>query len=285
MTTVLMIPNSDKKDAIQGARQFSAHLAKLGGRVVSILEYQPLLQGVCDGFYPAGEALERADMVICIGGDGTIIRSAKLAISMDKPILGINSGRLGFLAAAEANEQEKLTRLLQGDYSIENRMMLEVLVHKPQGIERFVALNDAVVSKGHIAKIIDLTVTCGGKLIGSYNADGLIFSTPTGSTAYNLSAGGPIMDPSLESIIMSPICPHTLAARTIVFSSGLKLEVIPGRLNDGKEAFLTVDGSEFCEVGEGDVVVIQKAKQYCKFISFGDKAFYEIVNQKIKGKG
>lgn len=96
MTTVLMIPNSDKKEAIQGARQFSAHLAKLGGRVVSSLDYQSLLQGVCDGFYPTMEALDSADMVICIGGDGTIIRSAKLAISMDKPILGINSGRLGF---------------------------------------------------------------------------------------------------------------------------------------------------------------------------------------------
>ncbi|MEG1773363.1 MAG: NAD(+)/NADH kinase, partial [Oscillospiraceae bacterium] len=174
----------------------------------------------------ADQLLPFCDALIAIGGDGAIFHSAIDALRYSKPILGINSGRLGFLSQLEAGDLSPLERLKSGDYSIMNRMVLRVRTHGMADEVRY-AINDVVMSRSHLGRIIDLEVRCGDQLVGIYRADGLIFATPTGSTAYSLSAGGPIVDPSVESILMTPTCPHSLYNRSIVFSSDKRLSVRP----------------------------------------------------------
>lgn len=229
------------------------------------------------------EALEECDFVIAIGGDGTIMHSAKHAMQKNKPVFGINAGRLGFLASLETDELEHLEDLITGNYSIDRRMMLKVTHHTKDGADSYFALNDAVIAKGALAKIVDLGVSCDGQKIISHRADGIIFSTPTGSTAYSLAAGGPVIDPNIDCISMTPICSHSLMGRSIIFSDDKVLEA-SANIDEEHEAYLSVDGENDVKLSKGDTVTIEKSEIFIHFVKFTDKPFYEILNEKILEK-
>ncbi len=221
--------------------------------------------------------LDEADFCVAIGGDGTIIHVAKHAVSKNKPVIGVNLGRLGFLSAIEPKELNLLKKLKDGDYITEERMMLSV-VHNEK---TYFALNDAVLSKGALSKMIDLDVSCNGSSVGSYRADGIVFSTPTGSTAYNLSAGGPVIDASVECIAMTPVAPHSAFSRSIIFNADSKISVTP---SSEREVFLTVDGEEGIPVNFDDKVDIYKSDKKLKLINFSGKGFYQVLCDKLLNK-
>lgn len=276
----LIVTNLDKNNAESCTRLVVSKLLSLGGAVGMEQEDKAVfhdLSAVEFGDFPA--LLSKCDVVISIGGDGTLIHAAKYAVEYDKPVLGINTGRLGFLTRMEQNELDLLSRLFEQKFSVENRMMLE-LHYKTQGrVKVYTALNDIVLSRGSLSRIIDMSISCDGKPVSEYRADGLVFSTPTGSTAYSLSAGGPIVEPSIDCIVMSPICPHSLYARTVVYAANRTISVKTSfeRSND---AYVTVDGVEGFQIAPGDQISVCKSNRYAKLINL-DISFFEILSRKL----
>ena len=223
------------------------------------------------------DSLLACDLFIAIGGDGTIIHTAKLAASMNKPILGVNAGKLGFTAGVERHELSLLSNLINGEYREEKRLMLAVELVSGDKVQRFHALNDAVLS-GEPAKIIDYQMTLGRRSY-RYRADGFIVATPTGSTAYSLSAGGPVIEPNMDCLVYTPICPHSLFNRSVIFGTESQLLVdIPE--NIGK-LYLSVDGETPLEVFTGDKLRFFPSDRIARFIRLGGYDFYDILNQKI----
>lgn len=230
--------------------------------------------------------LRTCDAVLAIGGDGTIFHQAGVAMRYDKPILGINSGRLGFLSQMEAGDLSALELLKTGDYNIENRMVLRMSAFGADARQvTSYAINDVVICRTQFGRAIDISVLCGVDTVGEYRADGIIFATPTGSTAYSLSAGGPIIDPSVETITMTPICPHSLSGRSIVFSSDKCLTVCPCMPDPNAELCVIVDGTAVEDVGEIKHVLIQKSRYVSRFICLKNRSFYQTLNQKLKLRG
>lgn len=222
--------------------------------------------------------LSECDFCVAIGGDGTIIHVAKHAMPLNKPVIGINLGRLGFLSAIEPKELSLLKKLKTGEYITEERMMLSVIHNN----KSYFALNDVVLSKGALSKMIDLDVSCNGVSVGSYRADGIVFSTPTGSTAYNLSAGGPVIDATVECIAMTPVAPHSAFSRSIIFNADSEITVTPA--SEEREVYLTVDGEEGIPVNLGDKVNIYKSEKNVKLINFSGKGFYQVLCDKLLNK-
>lgn len=222
--------------------------------------------------------LAQCHMFLAVGGDGTIIHVAKIAAALDKPVLGINAGKLGFTAVVEQEELSLLPRLVTGEYREEQRLMLQVKKYSRDGRSVYHALNDAVVS-AELAKIIDYRLALGHGESYRYRADGFIVCTPTGSTAYSLSAGGPVVDPCLDSLIYTPICPHSLFNRSVLFGADTRLEVyIP---ENRSRLYLTVDGEEPTELRPGDKLVFSRSPRRARFIKLTNKNFYDILNQKL----
>lgn len=276
---VLVVPNLAKKDANTVTHNVVHLLQELGCTVYLPDNKKMMLTDVNATFATFEKCLPFVDVIITIGGDGTIIHNSKHALAYDIPVLGINAGRLGFLAQLEKDHLEPyFRRLLQGDYQIEKRMLLEAWVNNDT---KFLALNDVVISTGTMAKIVDIDISCNDKLIDSYRADGLIFSTPTGSTAYSLSAGGPVMDPTIDSIILTPICPHSLFGRSVIFSADKVLKAKGKIINNEGNLYISVDGEESMRIQYEDIVTIKQSQKRVKFISFGEKDFYEILTKKI----
>lgn len=231
---------------------------------------------------PYESLIARCDACIAIGGDGTIIHSGKSAACRHKPVLGINLGRLGFLATLESDQLEKLEGLLTGDYTVEERMLLQVTLCSPDGTRQWLAMNDAVLSKGGpLTQIIELDVRCGGQPVGTYRADGLIFSTPTGSTAYAMSAGGPIVDPAMQCICLTPLSSHSLFSRPILFDASGVLTACPAPGSTGKGIYLTIDGEETVPVGPGETVRFERSEIPVKLINLTGKSFTDVLNEKL----
>lgn len=226
--------------------------------------------------------LPNADLVICFGGDGTILHMAKAATRNNLPILGINIGTMGFMAELESGEMNELARLASGDYSIDSRMMLDVTVTRDrQIIFHDIGLNDVVITKGAVARIIHLAVQCDGVQAMECSGDGLIVATPTGSTAYSLSAGGPIVEPEAHNILLTPICAHDMSSRCMVTSPK---RVITAELtrNARRNAFLSVDGGKAVKLNLGDQVTVKRSELETKLIRLKDRSFYDVVNMKFK---
>jgi len=228
---------------------------------------------------------DKPDMLLVLGGDGSIMRVAKRAAEQDVPILGINLGRVGYLAEICVDELAMLEAVLRGDYLIEHRMMLDVAVKRQVDV-LFAgrnALNDAVISHGRVSRLLETEVLCDGNSLGQYHSDGFIVTTPTGSTAYSLSAGGPILDPSLGGIGLTPICPHSLTARPIIVPETSVIE-IRYLSADRETAHLTVDGMETAELIPDDTVVIRRSEQTTKLVRLmrgRQKSFYDILREKM----
>ncbi len=228
------------------------------------------------------ELVKNSDVVITIGGDGTIIHIARYSAEYSKPLLGINFGRIGFVATMEPSELDNLSKLLTGEYFCENRMLLKVTVTNNDKSEVFYAINDAVISRGSLSRMMDLSVSVNNKKTCDYRADGLIFATPTGSTAYSLSAGGPVVCPDMDCILLTPICPHSLFARPVIFRSSDKLTIqATTSSNSDSEAYLTVDGQHYLQLDENTKVTVEKYDKYFSLISMEEKNFYTVLSNKL----
>lgn len=228
--------------------------------------------------------LPNADAVICFGGDGTILHTAKAATKRGIPILGVNIGTMGFLAELESTDLDRLLFLADGNFKLDPRMMLDVTVQRDRDIIfHDICLNDVAVTKGAVARIVYLSVECDGVQALSCGGDGIIVSTPSGSTAYNLSAGGPIVEPDARNMIITPICAHDMVSRCIVTSDRrtITLRMIQ---NARRNAFLSVDGGKALRLNMGDVVTIRKSKYEIKLIKLNDRSFYDVVNAKFQRK-
>lgn len=226
--------------------------------------------------------IHSADLVICFGGDGTILHMAKIATRHRIPILGVNIGTMGFIAELESSELSELKRIAEGDYTLDARMMLDVVV-KREGNVIFhdIALNDAVVTKGAVARIVHLDVRCDGVQAMEFGGDGIVASTPTGSTGYSLSAGGPIVEPDARNFIITPICAHDVVSRCIVASDKRAITIQLAQ-NARRNAFLSVDGGKAFKIGVGDVVSVTCSKLETRLLRLKNRSFYDIVNNKFK---
>lgn len=226
---------------------------------------------------------EGTDCVLVIGGDGTLIRAAREMHSYDVPLLGINMGTLGYLAEAELHTlEETLDQVMFGDTHIEKRMMLKGVLN---GEQEEIALNDIVVNRLGALRVIYFKLYVNGKLLNTYQADGIIVSTPTGSTAYNLSAGGPIVEPTASIIVVTPICSHALNTSSIVLSAEdeVVIEVMPDREGNVQTVGLSFDGECNMEMKTGDTIVICKAKAETELLKLSNDSFLEIMRRKMKG--
>ena len=226
--------------------------------------------------------LNWADMVICFGGDGTILHMAKAATRHRIPILGVNIGTMGFIAELESGELQELARIATGEYSIDSRLMLDVTVRRGNDVVfHDIALNDVAITKGAVARIVHLNVHCDGVQAMDFGGDGLLVSTPTGSTAYSLSAGGPIVEPDARSILLTPVCAHDIVSKCIVTSDRRTITVTMSQ-NARRNAFLSVDGGRAYKMNMGDTAVITCSRLETRLVRLKDRSFYDIINNKLK---
>lgn len=226
--------------------------------------------------------LPNAEMVICFGGDGTILHMAKTATRKGIPILGVNIGTMGFIAELESTELDKLALLAKGEYTLDNRMMLDVTVQRDRDIIfHDICLNDVVVTKGAVARIVHLAVKCDGVTAMQSGGDGVIVSTPTGSTAYSFSAGGPIVEPDAKNIIITPICAHEVGSRCIV-ASDKRTVTVEMVQNARRNAYLSVDGGRAVRLNMGDVATIKKSSLETRLVRLKDRSFYDVVSAKFQ---
>ena len=226
--------------------------------------------------------LPTADMVICFGGDGTILHMAKAATKHGIPILGVNIGTMGFMAELEAGEMEELVRIASGEYTIDERMMLDVTVFRDRDIIfHDICLNDVVLTKGAVARVVHLTVKCDGVQAMECAGDGIIVATPTGSTAYSLSAGGPIVEPAASSILITPICAHDVASRSIV-TSDKRVITVSLSPHARRNAYLSVDGGKSQRLNIGDIATIKRSQLVTKLVRLKDRSFFDVVSTKFK---
>ena len=233
-------------------------------------------------YLPIDAICQEADAVIVLGGDGSLLDAARRAAPLGKPLLGINLGHLGYMTELEMTDLDKLSCLFDGSFSLDRRAMLDISVRTEQGGVKAAsfALNDAVLSNGSVARIVDLELYEGGKKVSAYRADGLIVATPTGSTAYSMSAGGPITDPHLHCLCVTPVCPHSLSARPVVFGDDAVLE-IKNICQREKMLYLTVDGRINYEVYRGDVVRLTRSAMETRLIRLSEGGFYEKLQKKM----
>ena len=253
------------------------------GITVCLPEYEILTkEGLSDYMKNDETLVNSADLVIAIGGDGTFLRTARLFSDMEKPIFGINRGRLGFLTEFSPEEyRDHLNLLLQGNYTITERITLEACLVKNNGEHVSLCfINDAVISKGALSRAITVEIEIDGLFVNSYSGDGLIIATPTGSTAYSLSAGGPIITPiSSDVLALTPVCPHTLGMRPMIVpvSSVLKARII----TDERSLMLTIDGQEAFSISGDDEILFKKSHKKICVVTHPDKNFYAILREKL----
>ena len=281
MKTAIVV-NLSKENAIYCAKQIVKLLRLNGAEICMLSECKPFYSDKKIVFSDTIEELFlQCDVAITVGGDGTIIHAAKYAAPCKKPIIGVNVGRLGFAADVEADEIGQITRLLSGDYYSEMRMLLDIAVVKNNKSKHYLAVNDAVMAHGQLSKIVDFQLSLDDEIISKYRADGLLFSTPTGSTAYSLSAGGPILAPQMECILMTPVCPHSLFSRSVLFDGKSELSVMV-KIPLGCSCVLTIDGEENINICDSDKVIIRKSSQRLELLSIHKRNFYKRLNEKLK---
>lgn len=226
------------------------------------------------------EIICETDMVFIIGGDGTILRAAKYAVKFDKPIIGINAGRLGFLSDIESESISMAEKLIKEYCPVEKRNILEV----ENGEKTTFAINDVFVGKNQPGKTAELFVECNGHEVCRYRADGIVIATPDGSTAYSMSAGGPVLDTNLNAIIMTPVCPHSLISCSVVFSPE-KLITVGSSFSGGEKALdVVVDGEKVFTLEKDQKIAVKSSDKFIKFVNLSGRGFYEILNQKIIGR-
>ena len=228
------------------------------------------------------EAFRDCGAMICFGGDGTILHAARLIGSREIPMLGVNTGNMGFMAELEIGELELLPRVLEENIPVEERMMIHVAVKRAgRVIYEDNALNDAVITKGAVARVIQLTVRCDHVEAMHFDGDGVVIATPTGTTAYSMSAGGPIVEPTARNIIVTPICAHAMGIRSLVLMDGRVVNCRVGRIGK-RNAFLSVDGGKAVKLSADDEVVATASRRSIKLIKIKDASYYSILSEKFQ---
>jgi NAD+ kinase len=228
------------------------------------------------------EAASKADLTVVVGGDGTLLAAARLLGDRQIPILAINHGGLGFLTEVTLNEMyPAIERVLAGHFITEHRMMMEIEISRAKNrVAGYRALNDVVINKGALSRMIELEARVDGQYVSRFRADGLIVATPTGSTAYNLSAGGPIIFPTMSAMIVTPICSHTLTNRPLVFPPDVKVEIMLCSAQEDVQA--TVDGQVGITLETNDQITIQKSNVAVKLVAPADKDYFDVLRGKLK---
>lgn len=280
---IAVVVNLSKKNAIECGKEIVKIFLEQGACVVMNTVNEPHFKAFKIKYYDTDiELFKNCDIAVTAGGDGTIIHTAKIAATTFKPLIGVNVGRLGFAADVEPEEINKLPRLLNGDYGVQKRMLLDITV-EDENLDKksYLAVNDAIIARGQLSRIIDLQVYLNDAKITAYRADGLLFSTPTGSTAYSLSAGGPIIEPEMECVLMTPVCPHSLFSRSVLFDNQSVLTVKTS-LSDDCNAVLTIDGQESVELTKNARVTIKKSDLYLNLLTLHKRNFYTQLNKKLK---
>lgn len=281
--TVYLIPNLTKPQAAATARAAIGVLCAHGADVVLPADV-PLceFEGQPVRLLEETAAFGSCDAIVTIGGDGTILHAARRGIEFHKPLLGVNIGRMGFLATVEAYELNKLARLAQGDYRIDQRAMLQVRAHGANSFHQY-ALNDVVISKPGMNQTIEVSITCDGIPVNRFMGDGVVVATPTGSTAYALSAGGPVLDARIDGIVMTPVCAHSMHSPPMVFSAQRKLCIrVQGR--DDAGALVSCDGWTPERISFGDMVEVSLSERSVSLVSFSEADQFEAIDKKLKGR-
>lgn len=279
---IAIYPNFQKENALNCAKNVCCTLSELGIEALIDVRYKNVFSDLKNvQFIDFNADLCQSEIVIAIGGDGTMLRCAKKMIGTDTKLLGINTGTLGFMACLESNQLDKLSILCEGNYEVSERMLLKCSVEE-NGIKReFTALNDICVTE-QFSKICDFSVYSEGYLIGRYRADGVLFSTPTGSTAYALSAGGPVIEPDLKCIEMTLICPHSLFSRPMLFSAERQLEVVNTCPDDREtNVYVNIDGEHPLELKRGQKLEICRSEHKIKFIDLIGNSFHKSLGNKL----
>lgn len=281
---VYLVPNPMKERAIQAAGEAARILQSHGVRVL-LDEELAASCAIAGAEYLTCELCRRqADVIATIGGDGTILHEAGQASSDRKPILGVNVGRCGFLATCEVEQlEEKLTLLAQGHYQLDTRSLLEACVTGEPQLQAN-ALNDIVIARGRLQQAIEFFIFCDGILVEHYRGDGVIVATPTGSTAYSLSAGGPILDAQTKAIVVTPICPHSMQSPAIVFAPDRRITIQVGELQNRDEVFFSYDGTDGCALHTGSVVEICLSDQTVQLVTFDAADQFQAIDQKLRNR-
>lgn len=275
--TITLIPNRIKPEADVLMTDVAMALQSAGVAVHTVQD------AVLPPAAALTEALEGSDVAVAIGGDGTIMHVAKAAAEIGCPVLGINGGRVGFLAGIEPEELEQLPQLLSGDYMVDERLLLDITVHTAQGEQTFLAMNEAVLSRGSLSRLLDVTVTADGGDVMTCRGDGMIVATPTGSTAYSLSAGGPVVDPAVDCILLTPVCPHALDSRSRLLPAYTEL-TLRATTADGETAYLTVDGEENIPLSPEDYVTISRADTTARLIRLTAATVHDGLRRKLSDR-
>ena len=284
MKKFALLTNYSKDKRLVYTRMIKTYITENGGsywipRYIS----EPDKDG--DQRYDFSDMPEDIECVLVLGGDGTLLQAARELLQRHIPLLGINLGTLGFLTSAEKSELPKcLDSVLDDSCSIDERMMLEgVAYHGSEKLQMNIALNDVIIARAGFSRLVELKIYVNGELLSIYNADGIIVSTPTGSTGYSLSAGGPIIFPQTDVIVITPICPHSLQARSLVVSGEdrIMIEIGRRRKTQKEEAMVTFDGRSAQELETGDRIEIYKAQETTQLIRLKGRSFYQVLQNKI----
>ncbi len=279
-----ILANPQKAGAVRTLTTLRAALEAHG--CSSILDRQSAaLMGESDAI-PAADMSMHVDVVAVLGGDGTMLHAVSRLGRFEKPVAGINIGTLGFLTTCTDGELDVFAKALaEGRYTTSERMLLDATVHRANGlIERFVALNEVTLARGETGRLVSLRATVNGELLNHYRADGLIVATPTGSTAYSLSAGGPLMAPGAEAFVITPICPHSLSQRSLVLADDSVVGLSPEDPEEGPMLF-TVDGRDTTRIGSEDRIDVRKSERSFHLLRLEGTSFYEALRQKLRWHG
>lgn len=285
MKNVILTPNPYRDKNFQTVREAMRILKNAGVQAKVCLPFEvdrsfELPRDI--RFCRLDRELPNAEMVICFGGDGTILHMAKAAARKGLPILGVNIGTMGFMAELESTEMGLLAKIASDDFTMDSRMMLDVTVQRDRDIiYHDICLNDVAITKGTIARIVHLAVKCDGVAALECGGDGLIVATPTGSTAYSLSAGGPIVEPDARNIVITPVCAHDMISRSMVVSDKRNVTVQMVQ-NVRRNAFLSVDGGKAIRMNMGDTAIIKKSNLETKLVRLNQRSFYEVLNTKFR---
>lgn len=279
-----LIPNPDKDYGYKVTLRVAKEIATLGGQ--AILDEKHKNKITSESKYIEFCSYDSCSLLMCLGGDGTFLTVVHTYLSQDTPIIGVNLGSVGFLAEIQPqNTMDALTRILKGEYQIEKRMLLQSACYSHQGVKKMQALslNDLVITRGGISRILNLDLFIDHVLVEKLPGDGVIIATPTGSTAYSLSAGGPIVQPNMEAILITPLNPHTLHNRSYVVSPTSMVEVIVKEYPFNP--FLTSDGSQICTLDQLDRIIITKSPISMNLMKINRDNFYESLTTKIYARG
>lgn len=285
ISNVLLLPNPKKEEAIRIAAGLSRFITE-SGRTAYVLPQVCAPMHDEPVFPLKDEQISQMDLLVPLGGDGTILGSIRKFKDFPIPILGVNLGDVGFLAEVEPdNAEEALTRVFNGEYHIEERILLEGQIDKQDGSDPIVfsAMNDVLINRHMMASLIQMDVSINGQLIDSYLGDGLLICTPTGSTAYNLSAGGPIVAPSARNLVITPICVHSLNVRSIVTSEEdeISVKIGAGKNDPNHPSIISIDGQKHEWLICGDKVTVRRSSKTVPIIKLGERTFYQTLKQKL----